>query len=133
MNKPRNNFLILSTIYLFTFLFTGCDDTLSDDSLTMPASGVSYSKHIAPLFQLKCNNSACHGDGASGRPVFTSHYGITKDASIVVKGDPETSRLVWAIEWRGGAAKMPPEGSAGLTTAQITGIKTWIKEGAQNN
>lgn len=128
----RFNLLPVLCLLLFSIIFNGCDDTVPKDT-DIPTAGVSYKTHIAPVFAVKCNNSSCHADGVSGRPVLTSYYNVTKDPSLVVKGDPETSRLVWSIEWRSGALQMPPQGSVGLTTKEINGIKTWIREGAQNN
>ena len=51
----------------------------------------------------------------------------------MVKGDPSTSKLVWSIDRNPGVKLMPPTGYPPLTPEQITGIKTWITEGALNN
>jgi Planctomycete cytochrome C. len=130
----------MKTIYfigLSLLLFIGCDDTntvQSVDGTEIPASNVSYGKYIQPVFNTKCNNSGCHNDSdLKGGISLTSWTNATADPSVVFAGKPETSRLAWAIQSQNGAKQMPPLGYAALTKNQITGIVTWIKEGAKNN
>ena len=135
----RKNLKILSKIILFilvTAIYYGCDDTVtaSDiDNREIPDSNVSYSKDIAPVFELKC--VSCHRNGREeGGVNLTTWSGVT-NPGIVIPGEAETSPLVWSIEWRPGSLRMPPEDSPflPLTSKQIQGVKTWIDEGAKNN
>jgi hypothetical protein len=50
---------------------------------------------------------------------------------IVIPGNPEASQLVLRIEGRAGTRM--PFGRNQLNQNQITGIRTWIAEGAKNN
>ena len=128
-----NIFLIL--IFLCFIIFQiGCDDTTTGiDTKVIPSSNVSFGEHIAQVFLSKCANSGCHDDAAkAGGVSLTTWVGAT-DPAIVVKGDPENSKLVWTIERIAGVPAMPPLGYSALTANQIDGIKTWIKEGAKNN
>jgi len=113
-----------------------CDDTITQEDLDnrqIPSSNVSYSQHIQPVFDAKCNYAGCHnGRDMAGGLSLTNYYNTTADYLIVAPGLPENSKLVWSIEGRG-TNPMPPVGRWPLTKNQIDGIKTWIKEGAKNN
>jgi hypothetical protein len=132
---------IFSLIYLFLFLlipaYPGCDDTITNNDLDkkiIPDKNVSYSQYIQPVFNLKCANAGCHEDATRSAGLsLTSWANATADLSIVVRGEPDNSKLVWAITAQAGISPMPPIGYPPLTANQINGIKTWIKEGAQNN
>ena len=127
--------------FLFTFIFSaiafysGCDDTGTEvDNQQLPDSDLSFRAHIQPIIEVKCNSSGCHDDGSrAGGLSLTSWVNVTADASIVFPGEPQNSKLVWAIEGQAGIQPMPPIGYAPLTPQQIRAIKTWIDEGAKNN
>ncbi len=116
--------------------FFGCDDTITVqdlDNREIPDSNVSYSKDIAPVFELKC--VSCHGNGTFEGGIDLSKWSGIVDPRIVIPGEANTSPLVWSIEWRPGSLRMPPDDSPflPLTSKQIQGVKTWIDEGAENN
>ncbi len=128
---------VLSLIWIAAILSTGCEDTVTQDdidSATIPASNVSFSKHIQPVFNVKCNFTGCHNttDRAGGL-ALTSYIEVTSNISVVVPGDSETSVMVWTINREAGGRNMPPLGYPALTQNQIDGITTWIDEGAQAN
>ena len=117
-------------------LLVSCDDTLTIEDIDkkpIPATNVSFSQNIYPVFSVKCNNSGCHNDESRAGNVSLTSWSNATDPRIIVKGDPSTSILVWSIDRLPGAKWMPPTGYPPLTPEQITGIKTWIKEGALNN
>lgn len=120
-----------------TFLSSGCKDTINQqdiDSREIPSQGVSYTLHIQPVLDLKCNYSGCHDDGSrAGGLSFTTYINTTSDLSLVLPGEPQNSRLVWSIEGISGGLPMPPIGYPPMTKNQILGVRTWIKEGAKNN
>ncbi len=131
--------LFLFTLLLGLTFISSCDDTLNQnpiDNIIIPSQDVSYNKYIQPIFNYKCNNSGCHNsqDFAGGIDL-TTWNGAVSDPSVVFPFQPENSRLVWAIEGISGANPMPPIGApvTPLTRNQIEGIRTWIKEGADNN
>ena len=136
MNNKIN--ILLSLIFIF-LSFTACDDTLNTnpiDSIIIPSQNVSYNEYIQPVFNYKCNNSGCHNaQDLAGGIDLTNWNGAVSDPSVVFPFQPENSRLVWAVEGISGANPMPPLGApvTPLTKNQIEGIKTWIKEGADNN
>jgi hypothetical protein len=127
----------LSTVAAFILIIIfACDDTntVEDiDNRVIPSENVSYSQHIQPVFNVKCNNSGCHNsiDGAGGL-ILSDWINTTADYLIVTPGKPNSSILVKAIQGQS-ANPMPPLGYSTLTTNQIEGIFTWIEEGALNN
>lgn len=130
MRKP------LFLIVLFSSFFFACDDTLTNediDNKVIPTSNVSFGEYIQPVFQIKCNTTNCHNsqDRAGGLSL-DNHAETTSNVLVVFPGMPDNSKLVWAIEGRT-TKPMPPVGWPPLTKNQITGIRTWIKEGAKNN
>jgi hypothetical protein len=123
-------------IYIFLFvilLFTSCDDSITSediDQLVMPAADVSYAQHIAPVFEIKC--VGCHNDTRKEGGVNLSSYtNVVADPRIVFRGSDSTSVLVWTIEKLPPYAPMPP--NQWLVRNHIDGIRTWIREGANNN
>ncbi len=125
------------TIFVTVLLLTACDDTITNsdiDKIDIPDSDVSYSQFIQPVFNVKCNNSSCHNsaDRAGGLSLET-WAGATADPLLVFPGEPDNSKLVWAIKGVSGAEPMPPIGYPPLTINQINGIETWIAEGANSN
>ncbi len=136
--KPALSFIIL-LIFTGMVFYSGCKDSITAnqlDSIVIPDSNVSYSKYIQPVFNLKCIN--CHGNGqVDGGIDLTTWSAATSNPNVVFPTKPENSSLVWAIQanYQGTAQPMPPLGSAykPLTTNQVDGVITWIKEGAKNN
>ncbi len=132
MNKVLYLILLISS----AFIYIGCDDTITVqdvDNREIPDSNVSFSKDIAPIFELKC--VSCHGNGGLEGGVNLTTWAGVVDPRIVIPGEADTSPLVWTIERRAGFPEMPPDGSPffPLTLQQIQGVKTWIDEGAKNN
>ncbi len=136
MNTKINLILFL---VLFAIIFVSCDDTILNnqiDNVVIPDQDVSYDEYIQPLFNYKCNNSQCHNSAdVAGGIDLTTWAGVVADPSVVFPFQPESSRLVWAVEGVSGAYPMPPIGApvTPLTLNQIQGLKTWIKEGADKN
>jgi len=127
--------LIILSIIL-SVIFLACDDTLTNqdiDNKVIPNTNVSFGEHIQPVFQIKCNNTNCHNsrDRAGGLSL-DNHAETTSNFLVVMPGIPDNSKLIWSIEGRS-TSPMPPVGWPPLTKNQITGIRTWIKEGAKNN
>ncbi len=132
---------IIWSIFLLTIsglvFYSGCDDTITTDDLDkriIPDKDVSYSQHIQPVLNLKCASAGCHDDATRADGLcLTSWANTTADPSVVARGEPDNSSLVWAIEAQASVSPMPPIGYPPLTVNQINGVKTWIREGAQNN
>ena len=109
---------------------SGCDDTSTNiDNDEIPDSNVSYSKHIQPIFNVKC--VSCHGVGTTEAGLdLTTWSGTRADPTVVFPGEPSNSSLVWVIELN---PAVPHPQFPYLTEKQIKGVRTWIEEGADNN
>lgn len=118
-------------------LLLSCNDDASgpgDNSgeIVFPESDVSYGEHVQPLFDRRCAFSGCHDSGTrAGDLSLESYTDATARPGIIVPGNPDASVLVQTIE--GTLPHMPPLNSPTLTDNQITGIRQWILEGAENN
>ena len=126
-------FYIVLTIASIILLAQSCDDTLTStevNNIVMPDSGVSYSRHIAPVFEVKC--VPCHNSSRKEAGLDLSSWSsATLDPRIIARGSDSTSVLVFSIEGLPPYALMPPSGR--LIDNHIEGIRTWIREGALNN
>jgi Planctomycete cytochrome C len=126
-------------LLLGAFTITGCkDDTLvgpdgSPSTIVFPADNVSYQAQVQPLFNQTCALAGCHDAGAPQGRVRLTDYGeaVIATPGVVIPGNPDASELVLRIEGRSGARM--PFGRNPLNQNQITGIRTWIAEGAKNN
>ena len=108
-------------------------DTLTVE-IVFPASGVSYSKQVQPLFNAACNYSGCHNAAnvAGGLNLSSWNSIIHFTPPVVLPQDSAHSMLILRIEGKLPSI-MPPTGLATLNQNQIQGLKTWIMEGAKNN
>lgn len=128
------SFALIVIVILFSTI--KCDDTITNsdiDNLIIPDKDVSFSKHIYPLFQVKC--FSCHGNGRYEAGLDLTLRSRFVDGRIVVPGDTLTSILIWRINRppRSGFSPMPPLYFPQLNNSQIRGVKTWILEGAKEN
>ncbi len=129
-----NIFPLLISLFV---LFTSCDDAEQArdiDNRVIPSENVSYKEHLQPVFFLKCSTSGCHDDQTKAGSYSMTTWSNTVQPGVVDPFSPETSRLMWSIEGLG-VSMMPPVYSTirPMTNNQIEGVRTWIKEGAQNN
>lgn len=131
--------LLLITAIVSSIVLLSCDDTLTVqnvDDRDIPLTNVSFSQDIYPILQVKCAFSGCHASPNAADGIDLSTWAnVTANPNIVFPGEPDLSRLVWAIEGRAGISPMPPVGYATPVTTdkQLPGIKTWIDEGALDN
>ncbi|MBE0643368.1 MAG: hypothetical protein IH600_04755 [Bacteroidetes bacterium] len=122
-------FLLIS---LFVVL-TACDDsgTTPGDEIIFPEKDVSYAVHVQPFFNLRCANYGCHEDQSrAGNLSLTSYVSMTERPGIIIPGNPESSLLLQKID---GRLPHPINVPIIINTNQLTGIRTWIAEGAKNN
>ncbi len=128
--------ILISLVLLTALSLLSCDDTITQSQdIVFPSENVSYSKHVQPLFNITCTGSGCHNDQDREASLsLTTWANTTASTDIVFPFLPDNSKLVWAIEGQG-FQLMPPVGSPyrPLNENQREGIKTWIREGAENN
>jgi hypothetical protein len=108
----------------------------SSGKLNQPT--VSFADDVVPIFKGRCYE--CHRPGGAGYEKsgldLTTYEGVmkgTKFGKMIVPGDPDTSNLVWLLEWRASPELRMPHGKKQLSICDRTTIRRWILEGARNN
>lgn len=123
-------------VFLLSALFLGlaaCDDsgTRPGDEIIFPDTDVSYMAHVKPFFNYRCASYGCHEDQTrAGNLSLTSYVAMTERPGIVIPGDPASSLLLQKID---GRLPHPINVPIIINQNQLTGIRTWIAEGAKNN
>jgi len=99
---------------------------------------VSFSEDVLPIFRGYC--FSCHQPGGEGAEKsgldLTSYAGLmkgTRNGPMVVAGDPDTSNLMWLLDWRASAELRMPHGKKKLPVCERDLIRTWIFQGAKDN
>ena len=98
----------------------------------------SFSEDIFPIFKGRCIE--CHQPGGQGYEKsgldLTTYEGLmkgTKFGPMVIPKDPNSSNLVWLLDWRAGPDLRMPHGTKKLSTCDRDAIKRWIRDGALKN
>jgi mono/diheme cytochrome c family protein len=125
---------------LVTFEAVGQNAAPAAKALTKTPSKqkTSFSEDVFPIFKGRCLD--CHRPGGQGYESsgldLTTYEGLmkgTKFGKMVVPGDPDTSNLIWLLEWRGKPETRMPHGQKQLSICDRTTIRRWILDGAPNN
>jgi uncharacterized membrane protein len=91
------------------------------------SSVVCFEAAVLPIFQSSCAQAGCHDAGTKQEGyVLNSYKNIMKKG--INPGDPNGSKIFEEIV----DGNMPPTGYTQLTKEQISTIKQWILEGANN-
>src|SRR6185295_17810518 len=105
---------------------------LSSHSLRAQSTADSmefFETKIRPVLSEHC--FACHGPKMQTAGLdLSTKAGFFKggeNGPVVIKGDPENSRLIHAVGYQD-KIKMPPSGR--LTEQQISNLTAWVKSGA---
>jgi mono/diheme cytochrome c family protein len=98
----------------------------------------SFSEDILPIFRGRC--ASCHQSGGAGYEKsgldLTTYEGLmkgTKFGAMVVPRDPNSSNLMWLLDWRASPEVRMPHGKKKLSICDRNAIRAWIREGAKNN
>jgi mono/diheme cytochrome c family protein len=102
------------------------------------AEPTSFAEDVMPIFRGRC--VGCHQPGDDGLEKsgldLTSYEGVmrgTKHGPMVIPRDPDSSNLVWLLDWRASPEVRMPHGKKKLSTCDRNAIRAWIREGAKNN
>jgi len=116
-------------------IVSSCKNTINSPigDIVFPASGVSYSKQVQPLFNVGCIYSGCHDDQTRASNLSLTNYidATTDQSGVIIAGNPTSSILIQRV--KGTGPIMPPPPYSPLNQNQIQGLTTWIKEGAKDN
>ena len=130
-------FYLLTVVAIVTLaaIFSSCKNVVGpagQADIVFPASNVSYTKQVLPLFSLDCAYSGCHDDQtAAGNLDLTTYNGLISTPGVVIAKDTVHSLLIQVVEGKGYI--MPPPPAPLLNSNQIQGLKTWIMEGLKYN
>ncbi|MGA7807240.1 c-type cytochrome domain-containing protein [Bradyrhizobium sp.] len=135
----RRRLLVLGAA---TFLAVGGSVALemisSSDEVCAAQAKTSFSDDVVPILTGHCYS--CHTPGGQGSQKsgldLSTYDGVmhgTKSGKMVIPGDPDSSNLMWLLEWRGAPETHMPLGKKKLSTCDRDTIRAWIREGALNN
>ena len=116
----------------------GLEIASSSGELCAAPVKTSFAEDVVPILVGHCYS--CHTPGGQGSKKsgldLSTYDGImtgTKSGKMVIPGDPESSNLVWLLDWRGAPETHMPLGKKKLSTCDRDTIRAWIREGAKNN
>ena len=99
---------------------------------------VSFNDDILPIFKGRCVD--CHQSGGVGYEKsgldLRTYAGVmkgTKFGFMVTPGNPDTSNLVWLLDWKGSPETRMPHGKTKLSICDRDAIREWIRQGAKDN
>jgi Planctomycete cytochrome C len=99
---------------------------------------MSFAEDVMPIFVGRC--FSCHKPGGQGNEKsgldLSTYEGVmrgTKFGRMVIPGDPDSSNLMWLLDWRGSPDTHMPLGKKKLSICDRDAIRDWIREGAKNN
>jgi len=111
---------------------------VAPSSQVCAADTESFAEDILPLFKWRC--AGCHQVGGEGYEKsgldLTTYDGVmkgTKFGRMVIPGDPNSSNLMWLLDWRAAPEMRMPHNKKQLSRCDRDAIRTWIREGAKNN
>ncbi len=112
-----------------------CGRTITDPAeIVIPASNVSFERHLLPVFNLTCNSAGCHStESRAGGVALTSYFEVVFNApGLVVAKNPDRSVLMRVIDFNS-ATRISHRQTfqTRITQNHIDGVRTWIREGAQ--
>jgi hypothetical protein len=101
-------------------------------------TAISFADDVFPILNGRC--VSCHRPGGeaiepSGLDLST-YQGLmkgTKFGPVITPGVPETSNLIWLLDWRASAQIRMAHGKKKLSTCDRDAIRIWIRQGAKDN
>jgi mono/diheme cytochrome c family protein len=111
--------------------------TTSQEACAASAT-TGFAEDVLPIFRGRC--FGCHSPGGEGTQKsgldLTTYEGVmkgTKFGPMVIARDPQSSNLMWLLDHRGKSETFMPFHGKKLSTCDRDAIRSWIREGAQNN
>jgi len=99
---------------------------------------ISFNDDVLPIFKGRCID--CHQPGGEGYEKsgldLRTYAGVmkgTKFGAMVTPGNPDTSNLVWLLDWKGSHEIRMPHGKTKLSICDRDAIREWIRQGAKDN
>jgi mono/diheme cytochrome c family protein len=134
----KKQHVVFAAMALGGLVAIGADVTIPSRPACAAEAKMSYSEDVAPIFRGRC--VVCHAPGgegyeASGLDLSTYEGAMkgTKFGPMIVPGDPDSSNLMWLLDWRGSPDTRMPHGKKKLSVCDRDAIRAWIRQGAKNN
>ena len=116
----------------------GVATTIPSNPACAAEAKMSFAEDVLPIFKGRC--TGCHQPGGSGYDKsgldLTNYEGVmkgTRHGAMVIPHEPESSNLMWLLDWRASPELRMPHGNKKLSTCDRNDIRAWIREGAPNN
>lgn len=124
-----------TSAFLCVLAFSGCNGATvtQPQDVVFPDSNVRFRGQVLPFLTVTCANGGCHNDiNAAGGIRLTSYSALISDRpNLIVPGRPEESTVIQVLEGKLGhpVGDLPQR----VSSAQVQGMRQWVKEGALNN
>ena len=136
--SKRVEFLLAPAAALAGVLAIGAGLLLPVSDLCAAEAQISFSEDVFPIFKGRC--VSCHQPGSesfekSGLDL-TTYAGVmkgTKFGAMVIPRDPDSSNLMWLLDWRAKPELRMPHGKKKLSICDRDAIRVWIRQGAKDN
>jgi hypothetical protein len=132
---------LVIVIAALTALAFGCSSSSNNPS--SPNGGSSFSADVQPIFTANCTAPTCHGTGESQGLRLTSGdaYGELVNVQStevptlmrVRPNEPDSSYIMIKLGDSPPVGERMPRGQSPLSSGNISTIRTWIEDGAQND
>jgi mono/diheme cytochrome c family protein len=110
----------------------------SFDEVCAAQQTVGFADDVMPIFRGYC--FTCHQPGGQGSDKsgldLSTYEGVmqgTKFGKMVIPGNPDSSNLMWLLDWKGAPETHMPLGKKKLSVCERNTIRSWIREGAKDN
>lgn len=118
-------------------LLTSCSSGVvrSSQDIIFPSSNVSYQNHVQPFFDVTCAFAGCHSSfNPAGGLSLASYLDVMRRPGLVISGRPDQSLLIQVVDTQLPSSALHPFSfQQRITQNHITGLRTWIREGARLN
>jgi hypothetical protein len=130
--------LALAGVHSSALIDEACGQAAPKAAAPKQTSTISFAEDVFPVFKGRCVD--CHRAGGEGYEKsgldLTTYEGLMKGTNhgpMVIAGDPDSSNLMWLLDWRASPQLRMPHGNKKLSTCDRNAIRQWIREGAKNN
>lgn len=134
----KRTFVEISTVIVLAAVAGGVAIVTPSTNVCAAEAQITFSEDVVPIFKGRC--IGCHQPGGAGYEKsgldLTTYEGVmkgTKFGPMVIPRDPESSNLVWLLDWRASPETRMPHGKKKLSTCDRDAIRKWIRQGAKNN
>ena len=132
--------LFIGLVFVVALALSACQSKKIDNTMVVdPGGPVSFAQDIQPIFSSSCGGAGCHINQQTNGVELTNYaqvmnsIGVQYGAAIVDPGAPDGSPLVDKVEANPEFGVRMPQNRAPLSAQQVSLIRTWIEEGAEDN